>query len=77
MAGVYEADDLTSADQATPDWLTDWLVSDSICEGAKSVIKSQFSDMELNISDCLLGLSICNSFFFFHFFKAIYVLYSQ
>lgn len=43
MAGVYQVDYLTSADQAIP-------------ERAEAAIKFSFSDMRLDISDSILNI---------------------
>jgi len=43
MAGVCQADYLTSADQA----ISDWLIQDSISRTDEAIIKSQFGDTGL------------------------------
>ena len=55
MPGVYQVDDLTSADQVVPDGL----VQDSISGSDKTVIKSQFGDVRLSVSDSILALLPC------------------
>lgn len=50
--GVYQVDYLTSADQAIPDGL----VSVSISGRTKTIIKSQFGDLELSTRDSIWDL---------------------
>ena len=52
-AGVYEANYLTSADQAISDWLkTPFLREPKLC-------KFQFGNVGLSISDSILSLLVC------------------
>ena len=52
-AGVHQADDVSSADQAIPDWLkVPFMREQELC-------KFQFGNVGLSISDSILSLLVC------------------
>lgn len=55
MAGVYQADYVTSADQVIPEGLAEECIS----ERAETLVKSQYEDTELSISNSILGVLSC------------------
>ena len=55
MAGVYQADYLTSADQVIPDWFKILLLGE-VGTIIKLGMKSQFGDVGLSTSGLILGL---------------------
>ena len=57
MARVHQADDQISAGQVISEFLIDWFKIPFL--GNLKLIKSWFGDMELSISNSILGLLSC------------------